>query len=199
MSDCAGCQRNTCYQGAGCARGQELGSYTDPSKREYELAENRKILEIAARLEAEHYMQWTRLEELSEFCRQMEWHSIGIAHCVGFVTEAKMLKNYLERSLQVRALCCKFSQIDKQDYELPQVKEDRYEAICNPIGQAMFFNDQHTDLNIILGLCLGHDMLFSKYSEAPVTTFAVKDRVLGHNPLAAFSSSYYRKKFGLKV
>ena len=53
-----------------------------------------------------------------------------------------------------------------------------------------------TQLNILLGLCVGHDSLFIKYSEAPVTVFAVKDRVLGHNPIAAIytANSYYNKK-----
>jgi uncharacterized metal-binding protein len=36
-----------------------------------------------------------------------------------------------------------------------------------------------------MGLCVGHDSLFTKHSEAPVTTLVVKDRVLGHNPVSA--------------
>ena len=32
---------------------------------------------------------------------------------------------------------------------------------------------------------MGHDILFTKHSKAPVTTLAVKDRVLTHNPLGA--------------
>lgn len=68
--------------------------------------------------------------------------------------------------------------------------------MCNPIGQAKLLNDRKTDLNIILGLCVGHDSLFIKYSDAPITVLAAKDRVLGHNPLAAIytSHSYYNKK-----
>lgn len=34
-------------------------------------------------------------------------------------------------------------------------------------------------------LCVGHDSLFLKYSEAMRTVCAVKDQVTGHNPLAA--------------
>ncbi|HHT71048.1 MAG TPA: DUF1847 domain-containing protein, partial [Firmicutes bacterium] len=66
----------------------------------------------------------------------------------------------------------------------------------NPIGQAMALNKSQTDLNIILGLCVGHDTLFIKYSQAPVTVLAVKDRVLGHNPMAALylADSYYKNK-----
>lgn len=49
----------------------------------------------------------------------------------------------------------------------------------------------------MLGLCVGHDTLFIKYSQAPMTALAVKDRVTGHNPLAAIylAQGYYNKKF----
>jgi uncharacterized metal-binding protein len=68
--------------------------------------------------------------------------------------------------------------------------------MCNPIGQALLLNNENTDLNIILGLCVGHDSLFIKYSNAPVTVFAVKDRVLAHNPLGALylADSYYKDR-----
>ncbi len=59
--------------------------------------------------------------------------------------------------------------------------------MCNPIGQAKFLCSAKTELNILLGRCVGHDSLFIKHSDAPVTVFAVKDRVLGHNPLAAIN------------
>ena len=56
---------------------------------------------------------------------------------------------------------------------------------------------EDTDLNVVVGLCVGHDTLFFRYSAAPVTTLIVKDRVLGHNSAAALytSSSYYDKLF----
>lgn len=51
-------------------------------------------------------------------------------------------------------------------------------------------------MNIVMGLCVGHDSLFYKYSEALTTTLVVKDRVTGHNPVAALytSHSYYKTK-----
>jgi uncharacterized metal-binding protein len=58
----------------------------------------------------------------------------------------------------------------------------------------MILNTEKTDLNVILGLCIGHDTVFTKYSEAPVTTLAVKDRVLAHNPLGAIYSAYHLNK-----
>ena len=39
---------------------------------------------------------------------------------------------------------------------------------------------------MLVGLCVGHDSLFIKYSEAPVTTLVTKDRVLAHNPVAVY-------------
>lgn len=66
--------------------------------------------------------------------------------------------------------------------------------MCNPIGQAEILNEIGTDLNIIVGLCIGHDILFQKYSKAPTTTFIVKDRVLSHNTAGAIYTKYYLKK-----
>jgi len=67
--------------------------------------------------------------------------------------------------------------------------------MCNPILQALLLNEEKTDFNIIVGLCVGHDSLFMKYSDALTTTLIAKDRVLGHNPAAALylSESYYTK------
>ena len=69
--------------------------------------------------------------------------------------------------------------------------DDQMRAICNPISQ-QWCNvcKRH---NIIVGLCVGHDMLFTKYSSAP-TTFIVKDRLTGHNPAVSLYSQYLMKK-----
>lgn len=68
--------------------------------------------------------------------------------------------------------------------------------MCNPILQAMILNEAKTDLNVVIGLCVGHDSLFYKYAEGITTTLVTKDRVLGHNPVAALyqADTYYRKK-----
>ncbi|HHE07716.1 MAG TPA: DUF1847 domain-containing protein, partial [Chlorobaculum parvum] len=70
-----------------------------------------------------------------------------------------------------------------------------HESLCNPVLQARLMNEHGTGLNVIIGLCVGHDSLFTKHSDAPVTTLIVKDRVLGHNPAAALytSGSYYKR------
>ena len=75
-----------------------------------------------------------------------------------------------------------------------QIDAGKDEAMCNPILQAMVLNHEKTEFNILLGLCVGHDSMFFKYADALCTVLAVKDRVLGHNPLAAIYNvdSYYR-------
>ena len=75
-----------------------------------------------------------------------------------------------------------------------KIKIGCFEPMCNPIAQAYLFNEEKTEFNVVMGLCVGHDSLFLKYAEAPCTVFAVKDRLLGHNPLAAIYTfdGYYR-------
>ena len=92
---------------------------------------------------------------------------------------------------------CKVGRIAKDQIGVgpgQQVAPNTVEIMCNPVLHAMVLNREQTDLNVLLGLCVGHDSLFLKYAEAPCTVLAVKDRVLGHNPLAAIYNyeSYYR-------
>ena len=48
---------------------------------------------------------------------------------------------------------------------------------------------------MVVGLCVGHDSLFYKYSKALCTTLITKDRVLAHNPAGALyqSRAYYKR------
>lgn len=68
------------------------------------------------------------------------------------------------------------------------------ETMCNPVLQAMILNRMKTDFNVLFGLCVGHDSLFFRSAEAPCAVLAVKNRLLGHNSLAAVYNidSYYR-------
>ncbi|GAW92817.1 DUF1847 domain-containing protein [Calderihabitans maritimus] len=192
---CAACQERRCYN-----HGKVCVDYADKVMPHYEDPEQRKILSTAGRLESEYYMKLTRLEELMRFAREMGYSRLGMAFCVGLGDEAAILNKALEKEgFQVSSVCCKVCGIDKRKFNIPNIIEDRYEATCNPVGQAMILNDSKTELNIIVGLCIGHDILFTKYSKAPVTTLVVKDRVLAHNPLGVIYTGYYRvKKLGLK-
>lgn len=141
----------------------------------------------------------TRIEEIMDFAEKMRFKRLGIAFCIGLRNEAKQVeKIFLARSFEVVSAICKVGRVPKErigvskDHHIAIETDD--EAMCNPILQAMILNTEQTDFNILLGLCVGHDTLFLKTAEAPCTVLAVKDRMLGHNPLAAVYNidSYYR-------
>lgn len=188
---CAECKSKECYTGKDCT-----GLKEELEKRY--VGEDKQLMEAAAKLEAEHYMKLTRVEELIEFGKTMEYKKLGLAFCIGLQAEAKTLNNILKTHFKVYSVCCKVCGINKNNLGVPHIRADRFEAICNPIGQAEMLNKKKTDLNIACGLCLGHDILFSKHSKAPVTTVIVKDRVLAHNPSGVLHSWHYKKKLGLK-
>lgn len=161
---------------------------------------NYKLAYQAALVEAEGYCEKTRLEEIIEFAKKCDFQKIGVAFCLGLSDEANMLCKILKHNgFEVNSIICKNGSIPKEFLKIEDCKKVNpggFEPMCNPIGQATFLNKAETELNILLGLCVGHDSLFIKYSIAPVTVFAVKDRVLAHNPLGALylSKGYYKKK-----
>lgn len=161
--------------------------------------ETRRLALAAARTEAEGYCRQTRLEEVMAFATRIGATRLGIAHCVGLSHEASLLQDILEaRGFEAHALCCKVGSLPKEKVGLrddEKVHPGSYEALCSPVAQARLFNKLGTQLNVLVGLCVGHDSLFFRYSDAPVTVLVAKDRVTGHNPVAALytSHSYYRK------
>lgn len=146
----------------------------------------------------------TRLQETIEFCLRMEYKKIGLAFCLGLQKEAAIVNDILAANgLEVVSVICKIGGVCKEDFGIERhnkIKPDEYEVICNPIAQAEICNVQNTDFNIVLGLCVGHDSMFFKNSEAFCTVFAVKDRVLAHNPLGAVytSKTYYKSLIKVK-
>lgn len=70
--------------------------------------------------------------------------------------------------------------------------------MCNPISQAELLNRAGCELNVVLGLCVGHDSLFTQRCDGLVTTLVTKDRGLAHNSIGALhlAESYYQKVWG---
>jgi uncharacterized metal-binding protein len=139
-------------------------------------------------------MKYTRLEELAMFCHIMGYKKVGIAHCIGMIGEARATSDYLrQRGIKTYQLCCKTGAIEKTEIgiaEEDKVRPMTFETICNNIAQALIFNEIGTDLNLIVGLCLGHDIAFTRHSKAPVTTLVVKDRRTGHAPAVPMYEGY---------
>jgi len=140
-----------------------------------------------------------RIVEIMEFADKMAYKKLGVAFCGGVTNEAGILTEILEKhGFTVVDVSCKLGGIPKEWIGLREEEKiniGNHESMCNPIAQAMVLNDAGTDFNIMIGLCVGHDSLFLKYVEAPTTVFAVKDRVLCHNPMAALytANSYYAR------
>lgn len=138
----------------------------------------------------------TRIQEVCEFCERMDYRHLGLAFCMGLADEARILNKILEaRGFEVTSVICKVGGEPKESIVIEpegKILPDRFESMCNPIAQAMLLNDAHTEFNLLLGLCVGHDSLVIKYSEAMCTVVAVKDRLLGNNPLGAIYSGYYK-------
>ena len=141
----------------------------------------------------------TRIVETCEFAQKMGYQRIGLAFCIGLTMEAKIVEEILtEYGFEVVSVCCKAGNSSKDIIGISddeKIFKDTDEAMCNPIFQAKALTHEQVDFNILLGLCVGHDSLFLQFTYIPTTVLAVKDRVTGHNPLAAIyhSKSYYQK------
>jgi uncharacterized metal-binding protein len=153
----------------------------------------------SARTEAAGYCKATRVEEIMDFARRMGWHHLGIAHCIGLMEEARAARAiFLAGGFEVSTVCCKTGSIDKEEVGIrddEKVRPGEYEVLCNPVAQAGLLAQAGTEFNVLIGLCVGHDSMFFMHSKAPVTVLVAKDRVLGHNPVAALyqTHSYYRR------
>lgn len=174
--------------------------------------DDQQIMAAAASTEIEGLTNgWTRIEDVINFANEMEYDKLGIATCMALISESAILTKILEnKGFEVVSICCKYGSMFneniglddgkfKHDLEIinnPQIKvmanPQTGIPLCNPVGQAFLLNGEKTELNILLGLCVGHDALFIQHSEAPVTPLIVKDRQTLHNPAAAiYGSNFY--------
>ncbi len=139
-----------------------------------------------------------RIQETIEFARKMTFKKIGLAFCLGLRKEAEIIhKIFSDNGFETVSVMCKAGGISKEELAIlreQQINVSDFEAMCNPILQALTLNAHQTDMNVVFGLCVGHDALFLRYAEAFNTVLASKDRLLAHNPLAAIYQydSYYR-------
>ncbi len=191
--NCASCERPVCRSGQDCYGASDsvraLYAEGDPVVTQ--------ITQTAAAVEAQGYGKWTRAEEIIRFARQAGYRHLGVAFCIGLAEEARRYVKILQAEFKVSSVCCKVCGIDKHALELEVLhpKATR-ETMCAPLGQAELLNGAGVDLNILMGLCVGHDALFSRHAVAPVTTLIAKDRVLAHNPAGALYSGYWRRRLG---
>jgi uncharacterized metal-binding protein len=162
-------------------------------------SEDARVARAAAEIEGLYYCEISRVEEIVAFARRIGATRIGIATCLGLIEETRIFSKVLRAAkLEPFTALCKVGSVDKSEIGIPddlKIQCGDFEACCNPILQAQLLNQEQTQLNVIMGLCVGHDSLFTKYSEALVTTLITKDRVTGHNPaVTLYTSKSYSKR-----
>ena len=189
---CAECKTKDCRQGKDCFA--KANQHRQLYKKSIA-----KLHKAGSAIEARYYCEKTRLGEIILFAKELGCQKIGLAFCIGLSEEAKIIDEILSKHFEVVSVCCKVCGINKKDFDLQQISPENAEVMCNPAGQAQLLNEAETQLNVICGLCVGHDAIFSKVSKAPVTTLIAKDRVLAHNPAAAIYSQYIRKRFNESI
>lgn len=161
------------------------------------LTEKEAYDENAARKEGKIIPIRPRIREIAEFAKKIGAKRIGMAFCSGLGDEASRAAAILEsHDLEIVSVICSCGGIDKEEVGIPSDYKIRspenFESTCNPILQAELLNRSGTAFNILVGLCVGHDMLFTKHATAPVTTLIVKDRFTGHNPVISLYTRYHK-------
>ena len=177
-----------------------ISEYDKPEVREFARLASIQEFECYEHLPEGRRTKIPRVEELIQFSHKCGYRKLGIAFCAGLANEARILTDVLEnKGFEVVSVRCKVGAIPKERIGISEEEKIRgtgwQETMCNPIVQAEVLNAVNVDLAIMLGLCIGHDTLFIKYCRVPMTVLAVKDRVFGHNPLAALylANSYYSR------
>ena len=139
-------------------------------------SEDREVMSKSAKAKSK-----SRLQELIDFAKISGFKKLGIANCKGVQEYAdKLVERLKAEGFDVVALNCKESGLNACE-----ICEEMSGPCCDPISQAKYLNEQQTDFNINVGLCLGHGLLFQKYSKADVTTFLVKSFAHNHNIVEA--------------
>lgn len=200
MLICANCGVTACksreFEKAPTTCPMKNSAIYEKIKKEYQKEDVKKLMTSTIEVDNISRGQDTRIEEIIKLSQIMGYEKLGVAFCLALKKEAQILVSILRKNgFEVSSIICKNGGIRKTDLKELE-KDERDTTLCNPIGQAMILNEEKTDFNIALGLCVGHDTLFFKYADAPTTVLATKDRVLANNPLGALycSHSFYAKK-----
>jgi uncharacterized metal-binding protein len=181
--DCLLCKEHQCIEGRTCNLSSQLNS-----ERENKVIT--EMLNSALDISLEDERILCRLSELVYFAIEMNYKKVGIAYCIDLSEPANIVSHALRRFFDVFPVCCKIGGKKVSDTTLT----NNIKVACNPKGQANILNKAGVDFNILIGLCIGTDCIFTESSNAPVSTLFVKDKSLANNPIGAVYSDYYLKE-----
>ncbi len=181
--DCFACEDYRCIKGKPCPLSSQFNSGQGSR-------ETLQMLNSAMDISLENERVLCRISELIYFAIEMNYKKIGIAYCTDLAEPAEIVSKVMHRFFDVVPVCCKIGGKRLNDDSL--IENDK--IACNPSGQAEILNKAGTDFNVIIGLCIGTDCIFTELSNAPVSTLFVKDKSLANNPIGAVYSDYYLKE-----
>ena len=139
-----------------------------------------KLWQAFGRLIGTGGAQKSRVEHIVDFCRSLGVQKIGIGSCLRYLKDAYFLQSvFQEESFDCPVVFCKVGGWQTKDIG---VNKETDWIICNPITQAMILNELGCDVKVTLGLCMGHEMIFTKYAEGYVTNLYVKEKISDERP-----------------
>ena len=120
-----------------------------------------------------------RIEKTIRFIKKCGYKTVGVAFCITLAKEAEIICQMLKHAgIHVESILCKVGHFNREVIGYP----GSCSPMCNPIAQAELLNEARTELNVLIGLCVGHDTMFIRHSKAPVTVLVAKDHVYEHAP-----------------
>ncbi len=142
---------------------------------QYKDASHCEIIEAAERLvEIGKLGTLSRMEEMIEFAKSMNYLKLEIAYCYGMENQAKAIETFLFNEwFDMATVSCSVGGLTQSDLDIV-VQNKR--VLCNPLGQAEQLIAEKVDFPIIIGLCLGHDILIHKNLNMDFTTLVVNNR-----------------------
>ena len=191
--DCAqnGCADGSCSYPSFCPTSSLPGDVRDEICAQYRSGIENEVMKAAAVASARAFSEvLCRVEETLLFAEEMGARKLGVAVCSGLMREGRMFARIARhRGFQVHGIACKAGSIRRSEFDVVESCCDYGAVSCNPLLQARLLNEAQTDLNVVIGLCVGHDSLFYCASDALCTTLVVKDRALSNNPAAALAAA----------
>ncbi len=176
--NCTSCKNKSCRTGTDCFNIKDESIALLTSDRFHDTA-----FAASSLIDNGKAGSLTRLEEIIEYCKTMEYAVIGVAYCFGVAGLAQSLEKELKNAgLSPLMIQCTAGGVKERDVDSSKSNET---VSCNPAGQALFLKENNAEFIIEMGLCLGHDVIFHALIGIPYTVFLVKDRVLRHNPALA--------------
>lgn len=166
----------------GCRDSQPCFDRREEYLHKYAVEDNQMVVRSASELvDNGRAGSLNRLEEIIEYAKSRNYRTLGVAYCYGLEKEAKLLQIHLSTAgFQTAMISCTVDGVTESD--INPIKTSQAVS-CNPMGQANVLNDSGAEFTILMGLCLGHDIMIQKQLNMDFTTWLVKDRVSLHRPL----------------